>query len=445
MARIVIAGAGVCGLAAGLMLQRDGHDVTVLERDPAPLPDSPGAAWERWERAGVTQFRMAHYLQPLGHGVLRAELPDVLDALAGAGAPPFDALCMMPPPLAAAGPRDGDARFMTLATRRTTLELAFARVAEEELDFRRGVGVEALLGEPHVRGVRTDTGEELPADLVVDAMGRRSPLPKLLSRPAHEEGEDSGFLYYGRHFRGTPPQVRAPINMPVGTISILTLPGDCDTWSVTIYTATGDQPLKRLREPDRFTALVASLPLHAHWLDGEPITDVTAMGGIVDRYRRLPDGVTGLALLADAFACTNPSLGRGISLGIRHAQLLRDAAREEDPVRFAAAFDTATEAEVAPWYRDTVAIDRARLAEVEALRDGRPGPRPANPVRAAIGPAAMRDPDVFRAMMAHRCCLGSPADLDAPELGERVLALTADAGPPRLAGPDREQLLALLA
>src|SRR3954453_1704020 len=134
MARIVIAGAGVCGLAAGLMLHRDGHEVTVLEHDPAPLPDSPEDAWERWERAGVTQFRMAHYLQPLGHGVLRAELPDVLDALSVSGAPPFDPLCMMPPPLAAAGARDGDERFLTVAVRRTTLELAFARIAADELD-----------------------------------------------------------------------------------------------------------------------------------------------------------------------------------------------------------------------------------------------------------------------------------------------------------------------
>ncbi|MEA2305105.1 MAG: hypothetical protein QOH43_2385, partial [Solirubrobacteraceae bacterium] len=37
MARIVVLGAGVCGLAAGLMLRRDGHTVTVLERDPAPV------------------------------------------------------------------------------------------------------------------------------------------------------------------------------------------------------------------------------------------------------------------------------------------------------------------------------------------------------------------------------------------------------------------------
>jgi 2-polyprenyl-6-methoxyphenol hydroxylase-like FAD-dependent oxidoreductase len=442
MARIVIVGAGVCGLAAGLMLHRDGHDVTVLERDRAPIPESPEDAWERWERDGVTQFRQAHYLQALGHAVLEQELPDVRDALLDSRVPWFDTLSMMPPPLAQAGPRDGDERFRTVATRRTTLELTLARVAEVELDVRRGTGVAALVGEPNVRGVRTSSGEELAADLVIDAMGRRSPLPKWLSTPIHDEAEDSGFLYYTRFFRGTPPQVRGPLNMPIGTISILTLPGDDDTWSVTVYTSTGDQALKAIRDADRWTAVVASLPLHAHWLDGEPVTGVLAMGGILDRYRRLPDGVTGLALLADAFACTNPSMGRGMALGIRHAQLLRDAAREQDPVRFAAAFGEATEAEVTPWYRDTVAADRDRLKEIEALRSGLPRPRPADPVRAAVGPAAMRDPDVFRAMMAHRSCLGSPSDLEP--LSERIAELAADAGPPRLAGPDREQLLALL-
>jgi 2-polyprenyl-6-methoxyphenol hydroxylase-like FAD-dependent oxidoreductase len=97
MARIVVLGAGVCGLAAALMLRRDGHDVTVLERDPAPVPDSGEDAWERWERPGVTQFRQAHYLQPLGRGVLDEELPDVRDALLAAGAGWFDPLRLMPP------------------------------------------------------------------------------------------------------------------------------------------------------------------------------------------------------------------------------------------------------------------------------------------------------------------------------------------------------------
>jgi 2-polyprenyl-6-methoxyphenol hydroxylase-like FAD-dependent oxidoreductase len=64
VSKIVVMGAGVCGLAAGLLLCRGGHEVTVLERDPDPVPSSPEEAWERWSRDGVSQFRLAHYLTP---------------------------------------------------------------------------------------------------------------------------------------------------------------------------------------------------------------------------------------------------------------------------------------------------------------------------------------------------------------------------------------------
>jgi 2-polyprenyl-6-methoxyphenol hydroxylase-like FAD-dependent oxidoreductase len=53
MARIIVLGGGVCGLAAGMLLTRDGHEVTVFERDPAPVPESVQEAWETWERDGV--------------------------------------------------------------------------------------------------------------------------------------------------------------------------------------------------------------------------------------------------------------------------------------------------------------------------------------------------------------------------------------------------------
>ena len=84
---IAVLGGGLCGLAAGLMLARDGHDVTVLERDEAPVPGNPEAAWA-WRRPGVAQFNQAHYLQPLGRAVLEAELPDVLAAFVADGAVP---------------------------------------------------------------------------------------------------------------------------------------------------------------------------------------------------------------------------------------------------------------------------------------------------------------------------------------------------------------------
>jgi 2-polyprenyl-6-methoxyphenol hydroxylase-like FAD-dependent oxidoreductase len=270
-----------------------------------------------------------------------------------------------------------------------------------------------------------------------------------------EEAEDSGFIYYTRFFRaadGRPPLPRTPFLTPFESFSVLTLPADAGTWSVTLYAATGDQPLKRLRHVPAWTAAVRACPLHAHWLEGEPMTGVLAMGGVVDRRRRIAgDGpLTGLALLGDAWACTNPSLGRGIALGLSHAALLRSVLGEhgDDPDAFALAWEAATERELAPWYEATVAVDRARLAELVAARDGGPFVVPADPasrLRAALPLAMGVDADVFRAGIEIMGCLSLPSEVFArPGMAERVLAAAAARGPARLPGPGREQLLEIL-
>ena len=458
----------MCGLAAGLLLRRDGHEVTVLEGDPETAPPSVDEAWEGWRRDGVAQFRQPHYLQPGGRIVLEQELPDVVRALEGAGAAKFSPLGLMPPLIADRSPRDGDERFETITARRPVLEQVLDRTANDEpgLDLRRGVTVRELVatnydGTPHVIGVRTDSGEELRADLVVDATGRRSQLPRWLeaagTASVHEEGEESGFIYYTRFFRsrnGAMPEFRAPPLTAVGTFSILVLPGDNDTWSITLFISAGDRPLKRLRAPEAWTALVGACPLHAQWLEGEPITEVLAMGGIVDRYRRFVLAnqpiATGVAAVGDAWACSNPSLGRGMSFGLLHVQCLRDVIREhlDDPPRFAEAWDAVTEAKVAPWYRETVEEDRARFAEIEALRNGVDPERiPSSWAlqRRALFAAVARDPDVFRAYLASRCCLTPIREaLTDQDFAERINELARGSSPPPLAGPDRAQLLALL-
>jgi 2-polyprenyl-6-methoxyphenol hydroxylase-like FAD-dependent oxidoreductase len=469
MAKIVVLGAGVCGLAAGILLRRDGHEVTVLERDHAPVPASAPDAWDGWTRDGVTQFRQAHFLVSLGRQVLQESLPDVLAGLEAAGGVRFDALDMMPRSIADRAPRDGDDRYWTINARRPTLEQVLARVADVEpgMTVRRGTTVNGLLtctydGTPHVAGVRADTGETFDADLVLDAMGRRSPLPRWLedagARAMHEEAEDSGFIYYTRFFRargGATPDFRAPLNTPIGTFSLLTLPSDNGTWSITLYTSAGDRPLKRLRDPASWSALVGACPFHAQWLEGEPLTGILAMGGVLDRYRRMVvDGcpvATGIALVGDAWACTNPSMGRGMSLGLLHARFLPSVIRAhlDDPRDFALAWDDLTEAELAPWYRETVEEDRARLVEIEALRRGAEPDPPTDrtaALRAAMIAAVPHDPDAFRAMLAARNCVARYEELFSDDgLVERMLALAAvSEGPPPLPGPDRDQLIGLL-
>ena len=46
MARILILGAGLSGLCTAMLVAREGHEVTVLERDPAapPPPEHADAA-----------------------------------------------------------------------------------------------------------------------------------------------------------------------------------------------------------------------------------------------------------------------------------------------------------------------------------------------------------------------------------------------------------------
>ena len=470
MFNTIVLGGGMCGLAAGMMLARDGHRVTVLERDPAQVPEGPEQAWERWGRGGVAQFRQAHFVQARGRQVLEAELPDVQRALEHAGALRVDPVLRMPPSVPDREPRAGDERLVTWTARRPTLEHVFARAAESQdgMEVRRGVSVAGLETRRidrglHVTGVRDERGERLPADLVVDAMGRRSALPKLLaeagSDPVHEESEDCGFLYYTRFYRsadGRLPEPRGPYLSHHGSFSIATLPADAGTWSITVFVSGRDRPLKRLRHATVWSALLRACPLQAHWLEGDPITGVMPMGGVIDRFRRYAGNgagpVTGVASVADAWACTNPSLGRGIALGLSHVALLRRVLREHagSPAALARAWDEATERELTPWYRATVALDRARLAEIDAIRTGVDAPAIAPDdvaarVRAALPLAMSRDADVFRAGLELSSCLALPQEVFArPGLAQRVLELAGDeiAPPP---GPSREQVLRIVA
>jgi hypothetical protein len=244
--------------------------------------------------------------------------------------------------------------------------------------------------------------------------------------------------------------------MPVGSISLLTLAGDHGTWSVTVFSAAGDQPLKTLRHANVWTDVVRACPLQAHWLDGEPITDVFAMSGVVDRYRRFvvddQPVVTGFVAVADAWACTNPSAGRGLTVGFKQAVHLRDALRETagDPAALASRFDERTEREITPWYRAQIAVDRARFAEMDALRAGLVLEPPSDPLTRGIFELLSLmpfDADLFRTGLEYIATITPIQEiLNRTDVQARIASIRhALKDTPRMPppGPNRVQLLAL--
>ena len=120
-----------------------------------------------------------------------------------------------------------------------------------------------------------------------------------------------------------------------------------------------------------------------------------------------------------------------------------------DPRALALAHDEMTQARIMPWYQNTVALDRARLAQL----DGAAG-RPVTPPAAGPGSAVMRDltvamlydPDLFRAFIEIIAMLALPQQvLGRPGLADRIAAVAAEHEEFVMPGPTRADVLGMLA
>jgi 2-polyprenyl-6-methoxyphenol hydroxylase-like FAD-dependent oxidoreductase len=298
----------------------------------------------------------------------------------------------------------------------------------------------------------------MDADLVVDASGRRSGLPRWLTdigaAPIVEEQDDSGFVYYGRHFRsadGQMPAMFSPLKQDLGTIGILTLPADNGTWSVTLTASSSDAALRALRKPETWEKVNRMLPLTAHWIDAEPLDEtVVMMAKLEDRIRDFAPGgnpvATGVVAVADSWSCTNPSLGRGASIGLLHAVALRDLLGQAgDPWAVATGWAQATSEVVEPWYRATRAYDRHRLHEIQALIDGHPYETDDEfwLLNHGLEAAALQDADNIRAVLDMGMALRRPDEvLGDGALQERILGQEVLGPVESGMAPNREQLLA---
>ena len=469
-------GAGVAGLGSALALGRRGHRVTVVERDAVPAAHSPDEAFDSWRRRGAPQTRHSHAFLARLRNLLRDRFPDVLDQLLEAGAAEIDFTRHPPPALFPLEPEPGDEDLLGLACRRTTFEWVLRRAALAV------PGVKVVPGEatglvaadvpagapPHAAGVALAGGAVLRADAVVDAGGRRSPLPRWLSDlgadPVPESVEDTGIVYSSQFYRVVDGDFDAAAHgLVVGDMGYLkyaVFPGDNGTLSVTFAVHSDDAEMRRLLRPGPFSAVAAAVPAVRPWVEGgrcRPISDVEVMGGLINRRRRFAVAgrplATGVYAVGDSSICTNPLYGRGCALAMVHAELLADALdSSHDRVETALAFADATRSGIEPWYGAAVAQDghdrRAARAE-EDDDDESGGVGVGSLMRHGLLPAAGSDPLVWRAFIRSFNLLDLPdAIMRDPAVVMRVMATWQERGnrppPPRL-GPDRGELLQLLA
>lgn len=466
MTDVVVLGAGPTGLATAMLLARRGLDIVVLDRDEGS-PDDPESAWERWDRRGVTQFRQAHVLLGSGTAILEEHLPAVAAHLDKVGARRLN-VDQRIAELLPGGAADVDFPFEAVTCRRPLIDHAFTSAARSTpgVDIRHGSPVTELVtgpraagGVPHVVGVRTQAGEV--ARLVVDASGRRTRLPAMLEaaggRRPPEPGVEIGFSYSTQFYRGAElPEITADLVVEVGSFSALTIPADNGWWSVTLYYSAGDKLMRKVRDPQVFERVVRSLPLQAHWADGQAQGPVRLMTSSTNTAREfIVDGRpcgTGVISVGDAWGFTNPTIGRGITLGLMHALDIAPvvAAHLDDPVRLAGEWGRATFTRSLPWHTATVEFDRMRGPEMEAFHSGEPDPfdptdRDVANTRAFVS-ACHYDAQVLAWFAEMRHCATLPAELFAREgVPERVREVAGSNPVYKTPGPDRSQLEALLA
>lgn len=470
--RAVIVGGSAAGLLTALLLVRDGHSVIVVEReDIAPAAD-PDEAAETAFRPTAPQIVQPHGVLSLCWELLRERLPDVAAAVPDAGIVELDFRGQLPPGLACE-PRPGDERLVTLRTRRSTFDWVVRRAAATQTGIDwvqstvRSLVVTQTIGEvPVVSGVETDAGR-FAADLVVDASGRRGGIDDRLqragARPAAFIQAECGLAYYSRHYRlttteGLPAPATTRLLAELDHFTAGIWGGDNGTMQMAVVPLVEDKRFRAVTDPDVYSSVLRLVSPLALWLDVlEPITGIFPMGGLHNTLRRLVDDagpvVGGCVCVGDAVCCTNPTLGRGLSLALQNAVDLVDTLRLTggDPLETVSRFDATVPARVEPFFVDQARIDERRLRTLRANHAGvAPPPLSPEPDRltmAELRVAAPHDATVFRAMLRLMGMLAIPDDVYRdPEVLAAARAVIRDLPPAKaMPQPDPQRLLSVLA
>lgn len=273
------------------------------------------------------------------------------------------------------------------------------------------------------------TGEEMAADLVVDATGRGSKAPQWLEALGYEapveEHIEIGLGYTTRLFRREPQHLDGDIAAvipptPAGKRGGVMLAQEGNRWTVTLMAHFVSPAPEALDGFIRFASCLPSRDIYDVVLGAEPVGPAVSTrfpASVRRRYERLSRFPDGYVVIGDAICSFNPIYGQGMSVAALEALELSRAVADGTTGVALRFFKAAAVVVDTPWA--IAAGSDLRIPEAVGPRSA--GGTAINAYIAALRRAAQRDPALALAFFRVANLKALPPSLLRPTIVLRVL------------------------